>query len=72
LRKIMAEATAGGLLQGRPSELAEQFGALLWGDLMVSLLLGIAQQPSPHESARRARNATVAFLQLHGPSTLRP
>lgn len=65
LRKIMAEAKASGLLEGRPAELAEQFGALLWSDLMVSLLLGVAPQPNPREIAGRARDAAVAFLQLH-------
>jgi hypothetical protein len=34
------------LLNGRPAELAEQFGGLLWGNLMVSLLLGIAERPN--------------------------
>jgi AcrR family transcriptional regulator len=65
LRKIMAEAQASGLLTGRPAELAEQFAGLLWRDLMVSLLLGVAERPNPHEIARRARDAAVAFLQLH-------
>jgi AcrR family transcriptional regulator len=65
LRKIMADAQASGLLTGRPSELAEQFSALLWRDLMVSLLLGVAVRPRPREIAERARNAATAFLQLH-------
>ena len=65
LRKIMAEALASGLLAGRPGELAEQFGALLWGLLLVSLLLGVAERPNPREIARRARDAAAAFLQLH-------
>ncbi|MDW3688362.1 TetR/AcrR family transcriptional regulator [Cupriavidus sp. CV2] len=65
LRKIMARAQAGGLLDGRPAELAEQFGGLLWGNLMVSLLLGVAEQPNSREVAARARNATDAFLELH-------
>jgi AcrR family transcriptional regulator len=65
LRKIMAEAQASGLLAGRPGELAEQFGGLLWGLLLVSLLLGVAERPNPRESARRAREAAAAFLQLH-------
>src|SRR4051794_27193989 len=65
LRKIMAQAQASGLLTGRPSELAEQFAGLLWRDLMVSLLLGVAVRPRPREIAERARNATTAFLQLH-------
>jgi AcrR family transcriptional regulator len=65
LRKIMAEALASGLLAGRPAELAEQFGGLLWRDLLVSLLLGVAQRPNPREIAVRARDAAAAFLQLH-------
>jgi AcrR family transcriptional regulator len=65
LRKIMAEAQASGLLAGRPGELAEQFGGLLWGLLLVSLLLGVAERPNPRVIARRARDAAAAFLQLH-------
>ena len=65
LRKIMAEAQASGLLTGRPAELAEQFAGLLWRDLMVSLLLGVAERPNPREIAGRARAAAGAFLQLH-------
>src|ERR1700724_1696574 len=65
LRKIMAEAQASGLLAGRPAELAQQFAGLLWGDLLVSLLLGVAGRPNPREIAVRARDAAAAFLQLH-------
>ena len=65
LRKIMARAQASGLLTGRPAELAKQFSGLLWGDFMVSLLLGVAERPNPREIARRARDAAAAFLQLH-------
>src|SRR5580700_4282512 len=65
LRKIMARAQASGLLTGRPAELAEQFGGLLWRDLLVSLLLGVAERPKPREIAGRARDAAAAFLQLH-------
>ena len=65
LRQIMARARTSGLLDGRPAELAEQFGALLWGNLMVGLLLGVAERPSAREVAARAREATAAFLQLH-------
>ncbi len=63
----MAEAQASGLLTGRPAELAAQFAGLLWRDLMVSLLLGVAERPTPREIARRARHAAAAFLQLHRP-----
>ena len=65
LGKIMAQAQASGLLTGRPAELAGHFAGLLWRDLMVSLLLGVAERPNPREIARRARDAAAAFLQLH-------
>ena len=65
LRQIMARARASGLLDGRPAELAEQYSGLLWGNLMVSLLLGVAERPNSRELAARARNATAVFLQLH-------
>jgi AcrR family transcriptional regulator len=65
LRQIMTQARAAGLLDGRPADLAEQFGGLLWGNLMVSLLLGVAERPSSREIAARARDATAAFLQIH-------
>ena len=65
LRKIMAQALASGLLTGRPAELAEQFTGLLWRDLLVSLLLGVAERPNLREIAGRARDAAAAFLQLH-------
>ncbi len=65
LRKIMAQAQESRLLTGRPAELAEQFAGLLWRDLMVSLLLGVAKRPNSREIAVRARDAAAAFLQLH-------
>jgi|HubBroStandDraft_1064217.scaffolds.fasta_scaffold29114_1 AcrR family transcriptional regulator len=73
LRQIMAQAQTSGLLVGRPAELAEQFGGLLWGNLMVSLLLGVARRPNSREAAARSRDATAAFLQLHPlPSNRQP
>ena len=65
LRKIMAQAQASGLLTGRPAELAKQFAGLLWRDLQVSLLLGVADRPNSRVIAQRARDAAAAFLQLH-------
>ena len=65
LRKIMAQAQASRLLTGRPAELAEEFAGLFWRDLMVSLLLGVAERPTSREIAGRARHAAAAFLQLH-------
>jgi AcrR family transcriptional regulator len=65
LREIMARAQTSGLLEGTPAGLAQQFGGLLLGDLVVSLLLGVAERPKPREIAGRARDAAAAFLQLH-------
>jgi hypothetical protein len=61
----MAGAQTSGLLIGRPGDLAELFGGLLWGNLMVSLLLGVAKRPNSREVATRSRDATAAFLKLH-------
>jgi AcrR family transcriptional regulator len=69
LRQIMAQAQTSGVLEGRPAELAEQFGGLLLGDWLVSLLLRVAVRPSSHDIAARARDATAAFLHLHPPAT---
>jgi AcrR family transcriptional regulator len=65
LRDIMTQARAAGLIDGRPAELAEQFAGLLWRDLMVSLLLGVAERPGPRAIGARARDAAEAFLRLH-------
>jgi AcrR family transcriptional regulator len=65
LRELLLKARSSKLLDGDPAEMAEQFLALLWGNLLVSLLLRVAGQPSLNEIRRRARNATAALLQLH-------
>ena len=65
LRQIMSEARAAGLIDGRPADLAEEFAGLLWRDLMISLLLGVAQRPTPRAIEARANDATKAFLRLH-------
>lgn len=65
LRSIMDQARSAGLLDGEPSDLAEHFYGLLWGNLMISLLLGVAVRPPSREIMRRAHDTTVAFLRLH-------
>jgi AcrR family transcriptional regulator len=65
LRAMMTRARSAGLLSGEPAEMAEHFYGLLWGNLMTGLLLGVAHRPSDREMARRARDATTAFLKLH-------
>jgi hypothetical protein len=53
------------LIDGRPPDLAEQFAALLWRDLMVSLLLGVVERPTARAIEARARDAATTFLLLH-------
>jgi AcrR family transcriptional regulator len=65
LREIMTRARSAGLLGGDPHDMAEQFFGLLWGNLMMSLLLRVADRPTPREIARRANAATATFLQLY-------
>jgi AcrR family transcriptional regulator len=67
LTAVLSQARSSGLLDGSPAEMAEQFAGLLWGDLIISLLLGIADPPNPSAIQRRARNTTMAFLQLYPP-----
>jgi AcrR family transcriptional regulator len=65
LRNILAQAQSSGLLNGQPADMAERFTGLLWSDLMLRLLLRIAERPSAREISQRARDATAAFLKLY-------
>jgi AcrR family transcriptional regulator len=65
LTEVMTRARSAGLLSGDPSEMVEHFAGLLWGNLKVSLLLRVTERPSPREMARRARDATAAFLKVY-------
>jgi AcrR family transcriptional regulator len=66
LREMLQQARAAGLLDDTDLErAAPQFMALLMGDVVMGLALGVAARPGPHEIRRRAREATDAFLKLH-------
>ena len=65
LTAIMTHAAARRLVDGSPAELVDQFGGLLWGELMISLLLRVDTPPNPREIERRAADAAAAFLRLH-------
>ena len=66
LTDLFARAQTARLIgAGNPSEMATQYLGLVWEDLMVSLLLGLALTPKADEIKRRAGRATSAFLQLH-------
>lgn len=66
LTEILTHARAAGLVQGDVSTMSERFMALLWGDLMMRLLLRLGDPPEPSEIRRRARDAALALLKLHG------
>jgi hypothetical protein len=53
----MSQAQASGLLTGCPAELAGQFAGLLWRDLMINLLVGVAERPNSREIAGGTRDA---------------
>lgn len=66
LKEIMTRAQSMGLVDGSPGEMAKRFHGLLWNDLMVSLLLRVAQRPTQEEAASRAHTAANDFLKLYG------
>ena len=68
LGNVMTRARANGLLAGAVPEMVDHFTGLLWGNRMVSLLLGVAERPSPREAAQRAEAAAAALLRIHAPA----
>jgi AcrR family transcriptional regulator len=62
---IIDRAQSAGLLREHSAEMADRFAGLLWGNLMLRLLLGVAMRPSQREITRRARDAAAAFLRLY-------
>ncbi len=73
LADLLAEAQHAGILdRGDAQLMMEQFFALLWGDLMLSLLFGVAPSPKPAEIDRRAKAATQAFLKMHAKDARKP
>src|SRR5262244_3030775 len=66
LAELLANAQSNELIgPGEPSEMATQYLGLLWENLMVGLLLGVAATPEPADAERRATRATATFMQLH-------
>jgi AcrR family transcriptional regulator len=66
LAQLLSTAQSTGLIgAGEPTQQAAQFLGLVWEDLMVGLLLGVAATAEPAEAERRATKATAAFMQLH-------
>lgn len=66
LAGLLARAQAAGILgQGSPQKMMEQFFGLLWGDLMMSRLLGVGAPPEAADIEERARAAAEAFLRIY-------
>jgi len=66
LAQTLAQAQAEGLIgAGKPAAMAVDFFALLWGDLLLQLLLRVADPPTPQALEQRAREATDKFLKLY-------
>ncbi len=64
LAAIMEQAQSRGLLTGDTAEMTERFLALLWGDLMMRLLLRLAEPPTLEAARHRAHDAVLDFLRL--------
>jgi AcrR family transcriptional regulator len=63
---LMAKAQAARLLAAEdPDVIAGQFFALLTGDLLQRLMIGVIKPPTAKEIERRARIATEAVMRLH-------
>jgi len=66
LAELFTTAQSAGLIgPGDPTEMAAQYVGLLWENLMLRLLLGVAAAPEPAEAERRANRATAAFMRLY-------
>jgi AcrR family transcriptional regulator len=65
LRATLERASSSRLIEGDPAQMAELLSDLIIGNLMVGLLLGVAQHPDNRAITRRAKEATKVFMLLH-------
>jgi len=66
LAQTLTQAQADGLIAaGEPAMMAVEFCALLWGDLLLQLLLRVADPPTQQAMQQKARDATEKFLRLY-------
>jgi AcrR family transcriptional regulator len=73
LGQLMARAQTSGFVgKGEPDRMAAQFFSLLFGDLPMRLMLGVASTPDGREIERRAEAATQAVLALYPVPVPRP
>jgi AcrR family transcriptional regulator len=70
---IVVQAQSSGLIgAGSPSEMGGRYLALLWDDLMVSILLRVRAAPGPTEIDRRVGRAAEDLMQLYSAPKARP
>jgi AcrR family transcriptional regulator len=73
VQKIVVQAQSAGLIAaGDPTEMSSRYLALLWGDLMVSILLRVREAPGTREIDRRVEKASEDFLRLYFEPQSRP
>jgi AcrR family transcriptional regulator len=66
LIELMAKAQSARLLgDGSPELIAGQYFSLLFGDVLLRLMLGVAKRPTAIEIRRRAEVATDTVLRLY-------
>ena len=66
LARTLAQAQADGLIgAGDPAAMAIDFFALLWGDLLLQLLLRVADPPTRRAIEQKSREAADKFLRLY-------
>jgi AcrR family transcriptional regulator len=66
VRNIVVQAqSAGPIGAGDPTEMSSRYSALLWGDLMVSMLLRVREAPGTAEIDTQVRRAIEDFLRLY-------
>src|SRR5215468_351974 len=66
LAQTLAQAQADGLIgAGEPAAMAVDFFALLWGDLLLQLLLRVADPPTRRAIEQKSREAADKFLRLY-------
>ena len=63
---IVVQAQSSGLIAAaNPRDIGGRYLALLWDDLMVSILLRVRAAPGPAEIDRRVGKAAADFMQLY-------
>lgn len=59
---VRAAQEDGLLLPAPPAEISDVFFSLLWGDLLLRLLMGIARPPAKAEIEQRAKHAAERIM----------